>query len=144
MAKLSQGKKKSYVPVGKIKKHLRKLSFQRKEYSQAKARAKVDMALFECQSSDCSTLVYEGTSEKRFEEYQQKYAGRTLIKGKMELDHVHEVVDTKAGFTSWDDYINRLFCAPEELNPLCPECHSGVSKEEMAKRKEAGSLKRKK
>jgi len=137
-------KKKSYVPVGKIKSHLRRLSIQRKEYAQAKTRARVDKALFKCEEATCDRLVYEGKCEKRFAEFQQKYVDKNLVRGKMELDHDVEVVDVATGFTGWDDYINRLFCGPDELTVLCDACHSKVTKQEGQERKKSGSLKRKK
>lgn len=137
-------KKKSYVPVGKIKNHLRRLSIQRKEYSTAKNRARIDKALFQCENTKCDRLVYEGSSEKRFEEFQEKYVDKNLVRGKMELDHVVEVVDTSTGFTGWDDFINRLFCGPDELKTLCNVCHAEITKSEGQERKKSGSLKRKK
>ena len=137
-------KKKSYVPIGKIKRHLRRLSIQRPEYSKAKNRARIDKALYACENVSCDQLTYEGTCEKRFTEFQEKYVDKNLQRGKMELDHIIEVVDITTGFIGWDEYINRLFCGPEELKVLCNTCHSGKSKEEMQARKKAGSLRRKK
>lgn len=132
-------KKKSYVPVGKLKKHLRRLSFQRKEYTQARNRAKVDSAVFKCES--CGQLMYNGKSQKSFEKLKEKYA--TIIWETPELDHVDSVVDVDKGWQGWDVYIERLFCGPDDLKVLCKACHKGVSREEMNQRKEAGSLKRK-
>jgi hypothetical protein len=39
------------------------------------------------------------------------------------LDHIQPVVDPKAGFTTWDDYIARLFCAAEGFQVICNSCH---------------------
>jgi hypothetical protein len=133
-------KKKSYIPVGKIKKHLRRLSYQRKEYSQAKNRAKVDAAIFKCEQ--CGQLMYDGKSQKSFDNNAQKYDN--LIWETPELDHKLEVIDVEKGWQGWDVYIERLFCGPDDLVVLCKACHQGVSRDEMGKRKEAGSLRRKK
>lgn len=133
-------KKKSYVPVGKIKKHLRRLSYQRKEYTEAKNRAKIDKATFECE--ECGQVMYDGKSEASLKKLREKYPD--IVKMKPELDHELEVVDKEKGWQGWDEFINRLFCGPDELTVLCKDCHKGVSKEEMAERKKAGSLKRKK
>jgi hypothetical protein len=135
-------KKKSYIPVGKIKKHLRRLSYQRKEYSQAKNRAKVDAAVYKCENVGCGQLLYDGKSERNFKSLQEKYPD--IIMEKPELDHIREVVDKDMGWRGWDVYIDRLFCGPEELRVLCKTCHKEVSRTEMENRKKAGSLKRKK
>lgn len=133
-------KRKSYVPVGKLKKHLRRLSYQRKEYTEAKNRAKVGPAIFKCEQ--CSQLMYDGKSQKSFDKNKEEYDN--LIWETPELDHVESVVDVDKGWQGWDVYIERLFCGPDELSVLCKACHKGVSRGEMNERKEAGSLKRKK
>jgi len=38
------------------------------------------------------------------------------------LDHIEPVVDPKTGFTTWDDFINRLFCPVEGFQVLCHTC----------------------
>lgn len=131
--------KKSYIPVNKIKKHLRRLSYQRKEYSRAKNRAKVDKAVFKCES--CGQLMYDGKSQKSFDNLKEKYD--TIIWEVPELDHKKEVIDKEKGWQSWDVFIDRLFCGPDELTVLCKSCHKGISREEMQERKKSGSLKRK-
>lgn len=132
-------KKKSYVQTGKIKKHLRRLSYQRPEYTEAKNRAKIDKATFECEN--CGQVMYDGKSQKSFDNLKEKYPD--IVQMKPELDHELEVVDKEKGWQGWDEFINRLFCGPDELKVLCKPCHKSVSDEEMAERKKAGSLKRK-
>lgn len=132
-------KKKSYIPVGKIKKHLRRLSFQRKEYTQAKNRAKVDKATYECE--ECSLLMYDGASEKNFTTLRGRYSNIEWVKP--EMDHINPVSEPKKGFVSWDEYLDRLFCAPEDLKVLCPKCHQEKTNEDTKKRVKSGSLKRK-
>ena len=133
-------KKKSYIPIGKIKKHLRRLSYQRKEYTEAKNRAKVGPAIFKCEQ--CGQLMYDGNSQKSFDKNKEIYDN--LIWETPDLDHNPPVVEPKRGFVTWDEYLDRLFCSPDNLTVLCKACHKGVSREEMNERKEAGSLKRKK
>lgn len=41
----------------------------------------------------------------------------------VDLDHVEPVVDPKTGFTTWDDYINRLYCPAEGFQVICHSCH---------------------
>lgn len=46
------------------------------------------------------------------------------------VDHIKPVVDPKAGFTTWDDYIEGMFCEEENLQVLCKSCHDKKSDEE--------------
>lgn len=41
----------------------------------------------------------------------------------VEVDHIEPVVDPKTGFTTWDNYISRLFCSTDNLQVLCKPCH---------------------
>lgn len=131
---------KSYVQVAKIKKHLRRLSIQRPEYTVAKNRAKIDKAVFKCEN--CGQIMYDGKSQKSFDSLKDIYP--TIIMQKPELDHKKEVVDVEHGWQGWDVYINRLWCGPDELTVLCKTCHKNTSQEEMGIRKKSGSLKRNK
>lgn len=52
------------------------------------------------------------------------------------VDHIEPVVDPSVGFTSWDDYINRLFCEEDNLQVLCKACHDKKSYKEKLIAKE--------
>lgn len=41
----------------------------------------------------------------------------------VEVDHIVPVVDPVVGFTTWDNYIARLFCSTDNLQVLCKPCH---------------------
>ena len=51
----------------------------------------------------------------------------------VQVDHKCPVVGPN-GFTTWDDFINNLFCGEENLQVLCKDCHSIKTKEETAQR----------
>ena len=136
---LSMTKKKSYIPINKIKKHLRRISIQRKEYSKAKNRSKVDKATFACES--CGQKLYDGSSQKSFESLKETYPD--IIWEKPEMNHINPVIEPQKGFSTWDEYLDRLFCGPEDLELLCKSCHKNTSREEMGTRKQSGTLKRK-
>lgn len=53
----------------------------------------------------------------------------------VEVDHIIPVVDPFTGFTTWDDYINRLFCSADNLQVLCKPCHKKKSAKERKLRK---------
>ena len=39
------------------------------------------------------------------------------------MDHIIPVVDPKTGFTTWDEYIERLFVPKGGWQMLCKSCH---------------------
>lgn len=39
------------------------------------------------------------------------------------LDHIKPVVDPKFGFTTWDDYVDRMFPEKDGFQVLCSSCH---------------------
>lgn len=48
------------------------------------------------------------------------------------VDHIRPVVDPNEGFTTWDDFIENMFCEVDNLQVLCKECHDMKSSEERA------------
>lgn len=51
------------------------------------------------------------------------------------VDHVNPIVPPSTGFTSWDDFINNLFCDKSNLQVLCSTCHTAKSAVENKLRK---------
>ena len=133
-------KKKSYVPVGKLKTNLRRLSYQSKEYGKVKARAKVGVAVYKCEL--CGVHIYEGKSKNSYEKKLEAYPD--LLYNEFAVDHITPIADTKLGWQGWDVYIERLFCGAEDMQYLCKPCHKEKSSEEQGERAETGVLKRKK
>lgn len=41
----------------------------------------------------------------------------------VQVDHIEPVVPINHEITSWDEYINRLFCDIDNLQVLCKPCH---------------------
>jgi len=138
-------KKKSYVPIAKIKNALRRIHMHDRQKAKAKARSKIDAALFKCETESCNIALYEGASEKNYRKLAMKWGAEyEVIMGKIEADHEEEVIDVKKGFCDWNTYIERLYCAPEGYNMYCRDCHEKKTKEQTEARVESGSLKRKK
>ena len=50
------------------------------------------------------------------------------------VDHIVPVVCPKKGFTTWDDFIARLFCSKENLQVLCNTCHDKKTQKERKQR----------
>lgn len=51
------------------------------------------------------------------------------------VDHIEPVIQPGVGFTTWDEYIARMFCPVENLQALCSTCHTKKSIEERQQRK---------
>ena len=133
------------MPIAKIKNALRRIHMHDKQRTKAKQRCKIDKALFKCEAEGCKIALYEGASEKNYLALADKYkAEYEVIRGKIEADHVHEVIEVKKGFCDWNTYIERLWCAAEDYNMLCSDCHSKRTKKQVEARAKSGSLKRKK
>lgn len=58
------------------------------------------------------------------------------------VDHEPPVIDPLTGFTTWDSFINRLFCEEEHLQLLCKACHDQKTQEErlLAKNNKKGTM----
>ena len=39
------------------------------------------------------------------------------------MDHIDPVVNPETGFTTFDDYIERMFCGVAGFQVLCKSCH---------------------
>ena len=55
----------------------------------------------------------------------------------VEVDHILPVVDPEAGFTTWDSFIERLYCPTQNLQTLCKPCHKIKTSAERTTRKTA-------
>lgn len=62
----------------------------------------------------------------------QREGGRRV--SNIAVDHIDPIVDPSTGFTSWDDYIERLFCEESGLQLLCRTCHMQKTAEELSTR----------
>jgi len=58
-----------------------------------------------------------------------------FVASKVAVDHIEPVVATQEGFTSWDVFIERLFCEADGLQVLCKSCHDAKTASERKERK---------
>jgi len=56
-------------------------------------------------------------------------------RGQYVLDHIEPVIPVDKGFTTWDDYIERMFCDVSNFQLLCKVCHDSKSTTEKELRK---------
>lgn len=78
--------------------------------------ARVSRGMYQC--AECEAVVPPTYKEGR------------RRKQNIFVDHIKPVVDPNVGFTTWDDYIEAMFCEMDNLQVLCKECHDKKSAEE--------------
>lgn len=66
--------------------------------------------------------------------YKCAHCAQVFDRQSIQVDHTLPVVPI-SGFDTWDGYIKRLFCSPEELQILCKPCHKMKSNIENKKRR---------
>jgi len=99
-----------------VKGHLRKASRWWKPISEVLKKARVARGVYlcaVCRQYVPSSIVVNGKRVKN-----------------IQIDHVDPVVDPTKGFTTWDDFISRLFCEEENLAATCSACHNAKSQRE--------------
>lgn len=106
-----------------IRGNLRKASMKWAPINQVKSEARVRRGVYGCAS--CGT---EGPASVRIDG--KKYNNAVV-------DHIDPIIDPEVGFTTWDDFIERLFAEKDKLQVLCHECHTLKTNTERAKAAES-------
>lgn len=96
-----------------LKNKLRRISYQWVPLKEAVSKARVSRGKYRCAS--CGG---EGFGPKQ-----------------IQRDHILSVDDPETGFTTWDNYISRLFCSVDGIQILCKPCHSSKTFRENVQRK---------
>jgi 5-methylcytosine-specific restriction endonuclease McrA len=60
--------------------------------------------------------------------YKCAMCGELFGPKEVNMDHIHPVVDPRTGFTTWDEYIERLYPYEEGWQCLCSSCHDGKTR----------------
>lgn len=71
--------------------------------------------------------------------YRCSHCRATFPAADVVVDHIHPVVDTMKGFTTWDEYVERMFVEAEGLQVLCKGCHKEKTATERKERKNVRS-----
>ena len=107
----TEGRIKSFITTG-----LRQMSRRWPPKYEAKEEAYV--------GTKVNTLTGRLAKHYRCASCRQEWPG-----SQVEVDHIESVVPA-SGFTTWDDYIRRLFCSKSNFQILCKTCHKVKSKVE--------------
>ena len=73
-----------------------------------------------------------GTAEQGQELWEAKCAschGEFPAKN-VQVDHILPVIDPTTGFTTWDSFVENLYCEKDNLQVLCTQCHDIKTKME--------------
>ena len=111
--------------VSKIKGILRSESRKWKPFTLAKQLARVSRGIYRCNM--CKKMV-RGTV---------KVPGKRKPAANIDIDHIDPIISTETGFTTWDSFINNLFCEVHALQILCKPCHKKKCDIEKQEAKEA-------
>ena len=99
-----------------IRNQLRGATRKWKPIQDAKKEAQVERGIYRCAS--CGENVPLTIKQ-----------GRKRITNVF-VDHIKPIVDPEVGFTTFDDFIDRMFCNKENLQVLCGDCHDKKTSEE--------------
>jgi len=73
----------------------------------------------------------DGTPAKKPRvEYQCAECAKWYMGKNIQVDHRVPVIDPELGFQTWDIFVDRVFCPPENLDVLCKPCHKAKTDEE--------------
>ena len=56
-------------------------------------------------------------------QYQCEVCNQWVSSTKMAVDHKIPVISVEDGFIDWNTFVERLFCAKENLQRICDPCH---------------------
>ena len=66
--------------------------------------------------------------------YQCSSCSKVVGPKDIKIDHINPVVPIE-GFTTWDDFISRLFCDENGLQAICKDCHKIKTDKENSSRR---------
>ena len=108
-----------------VKSALRSASRRWKPKNDVKKAARVGRGMYQCVGYNREPHIVPLTLNK---------------KNNVFVDHLVPIVDPVDGFSTWDDFVNGLFCEEENLQVMCLECHKQKTLDEKALRKKKNGL----
>lgn len=85
---------------------------------------------YECLAEACVGVKVNQKTGREAKHYLCSTCCGEFTSKDVEVDHITPVVSPQQGFTTWDEYIERLFCDKDNFQVLCKPCHSLKTKEE--------------
>lgn len=106
-----------------IRGNLRRTSQKWKPIQDCLKEARVERGLYLC--AGCNNIV--PATDKNVDGKRVK---------NVHVDHINPVIDPTIGWTTWDDFIERMFVEKDKLQVLCNACHEVKTNSEKAIAKE--------
>lgn len=100
---------------------LRSGTFRWAPKNEVKKEARVGRGLYLCAGCGEHVSVTTPTVTKQ---------GKRKRVNNVFVDHIEPIVDPNEGFTSFDTYINNMYCEKDNLQLLCKACHDQKTKQE--------------
>ena len=72
--------------------------------------------------------------KKNWVQRQCQVCGEWVSTSKMAVDHIEPVISVEEGFQDWNEFIDRLWCDPKNLQRICDTCHDKKTSEERIAR----------
>lgn len=91
-------------------------------------------AKWEALEAACIGSLTNPKTGRKAKHYKCAMCGNIFVAKDVEVDHVTPIVDPKTGFTTWDDFITRLYCDVGGLQVLCKPDHKRKTKDENSVR----------
>ena len=86
---------------------------------------------------------YVGDNKRRKWIYECSICHSLVPAEELNIHHIVPVVDIE-GFTTYEDYINRLFCEADNLIACCVNCHNHIHENDKSIKKEMRDIKKEK
>jgi hypothetical protein len=67
-------------------------------------------------------------------QYQCRACGEWTKSTAVSVDHITPVIDVQVGFVDWNQFVERLFCGPDNLQAICDTCHNAKTQSERIAR----------
>ena len=88
---------------------------------------------WECLAAAKTTKKKNKKTGRLAQHYKCNACKKEFIATDVQVDHIKPVV-SKEGFSTWDMYIENLFCSIDNLQVLCSNCHSKKTLKEKGER----------
>lgn len=84
---------------------------------------------YECLNEAKTEKKINTATGRMAQHYACAICGEDFPNSMVEVDHIEPVVGTE-GFSTWDTYIEQMFCPKENLQVVCKPCHKIKTKGE--------------
>jgi len=92
---------------------------------------------YECLQKACVGKKVNVKTNRLSAHYECNICKEHVPTSEIQVDHIKPIVDPVTGFTTWDSFIENLFCEEDNLQAVCKPCHDIKTKAENTVRKKS-------